>query len=194
MKYKNALIRSAVIVSILILSVCIGLLYQYIWDKIDHSRYPMPDTYSQYVTEYSGEYGVPEYMIYSVIKTESGFDSSAVSPKGAVGLMQIMPDTFTWLMTLTGEAHDTGMLYDPETNIKYGTYFLSYLYVKYGKWDTALAAYNAGSHNVDDWLADPALNDGDGKLLSIPYEETATYVKRVNSAVDIYRRLYFDGQ
>ena len=90
-KYKKAILQSAVILVILALSVVIGFLYQVISDRADRAKYPQP--YSEYVTKYSTEYGVPEYIIYSTIKVESSFNSNAESSAGAIGLMQIMPDT-----------------------------------------------------------------------------------------------------
>lgn len=189
-KYKSAIIRSAVILVILILSVVIGFVYQTVSDRADRSRYPQQ--YSEFVTKYSGEYGVPEYVIYATIKTESDFDSGAKSEAGALGLMQIMPDTFDWLVSLTQEGYETGMLYDPETNIKYGTYYLSYLYLKYADWETVFAAYNAGPTNVDSWLEDPECSDGDGGLKDIPIKETEKYVKKMTSATQTYQKLYYD--
>lgn len=87
------------------------------------------------------EYAVPEEVIYAVMSVESNFKSDAQSSKGAIGLMQITPDTFTWLCS-KNNASDTNpeLLYNPETNIRYGTYFLSLLYSEFGVWDTAFAA------------------------------------------------------
>ncbi|MBQ7836822.1 MAG: lytic transglycosylase domain-containing protein [Clostridia bacterium] len=189
MNYKKALWRSMVIIVILILSVLCGLLFQFLYDKYERSAYPRE--FSDYVEEYSYEYSVPPHIVYAVIKTESDFKSGAVSDAGAVGLMQMMPDTFTWLTTKTKDNHDKGMLYDPETNIEYGTYYLSYLYRKYGSWETVYAAYNAGEGNVDKWLGDKLSESGAKKLDDIPFEETANYVKKVNKAAEIYERLYY---
>ena len=84
------------------------------------------------------------------------------------------------------------MLYDPETNIRYGTYMLSRLYARYGDWTVALAAYNAGTGKVGDWLADASYADGNGGLKKIPYRETRQYVTKVTKAVKTYDRLYGD--
>ncbi len=189
MKYKEALMRSVVIITILVLSVICGLLFQFFYDKYERNAYPKE--YEEYVEKYASQYGVPESIVYAVIKTESGYDSGAVSEAGAVGLMQMMPDTFNWLTTLTKENLDKGLLYDPETNIKYGTYYLSYLYLKYGSWDTVYAAYNAGEGNVDDWLGDALEADGAKKLGDVPFKETENYIKKVNKAAEIYDRLYY---
>ena len=121
------------------------------------------------------------------MKTESGFKSDAVSVKGAIGLMQLTPDTFAWLCTKMGEADSAAeRLYNPEVNIRYGTYFLSLLYTEFGVWDTCFAAYNAGRTKVSAWLKDPAFNQN-GKLVNIPISETAAYVKKVNRALAVYR-------
>ena len=185
--------RSLVIIVILALSVVIGFVYQTLTDRADLRRYPRPDQLQSIVTHYSGEYGVPEYVIYAVIKTESGFDSGAESDVGARGLMQIMPATFDWLVSITQDGYEAGMMFDPDTNIRYGTYYLSYLYLKYSDWNTVYAAYNAGPDKVDEWLRDPSMTDENGKLKKIPFDETDTYVEKVADAQSAYRRLYYDN-
>lgn len=189
MNWKKAMQRSAAIVIILALSVLSGFLYNMIWTRVDRVRYPRE--YSEYVSEYSVAYGVPEHIIYAVIKTESDFVSNAVSSAGAVGLMQLTPDTFEWIAMLRKETIDVGMLYDPGTNIEYGTYLLSYLYMRYNRWDTVFAAYNAGITRVDGWLDTPEYVGKNGELTVIPYEETEKYIQKVNDAMDVYRRLYY---
>lgn len=152
-----------------------------------------PQTYSMYVTKYAEKYNVPQYMIYAVIRTESKFDSNAVSGVGAVGLMQLMPETFTWISNdLLGERLPASMAYDPETNIRYGTYLLSRLYSRYGDWNATLAAYNAGPGRVDGWLKDSRYVDANGKLLpsEIPIDETRNYVAKVQKSAEEYRQLY----
>lgn len=188
-RVKSSLRMSGVILVILALSIVAGFLYQTIWDAIDRMRYPQD--YSEYVTKYATEYGVPEYIVYAVIKVESDFASNALSSAGAVGLMQMTPDTFDWVSMLMKRTADAGMLYDPETNIEYGTYLLSYLYMRYNRWDTVFAAYNAGMSRVDGWLNDPAIANEDGHLVDIPIRETDKYVDRVNDAIEVYRRLYY---
>ena len=123
------------------------------------------------------EFGVPAAMILAVIRTESDFYPSAVSDAGAKGLMQLMPETFSWLCARLGEAQPPSEIFDPATNIRYGTYYLSYLHEKFGSWRVALAAYNAGEGRVCEWLADPALASG-GTLRRIPFPETAAYVEK----------------
>lgn len=189
MNLEKTLRRSAAIVGILVISLLCASLYNLIWNEVDRVRYPK--NFAEYVAEYSAAYGVPEYIIYAVIKTESDFSSNVVSSAGAIGLMQLTPDTFEWISMLMKEKSDPALLYDPATNIRYGTYLLSHLYMRYNRWDTVLAAYNAGMSRVDGWLADPEISDENGNLNDIPYPETKKYIKKVNNAIDVYRRLYY---
>ena len=108
-----------------------------------------------------------------------------MSGAGAIGLMQITRETFWWLLTKAGEDMDVDRLYDPEINIRYGTYFLSLLYEEFGDWDTVCAAYNAGRSRVHGWLDDPDITK-DGKLVNIPITETAEYVVKVRKSAEKY--------
>ncbi len=183
------------IIILIVAAILFGFLFDMILTQIERVIYPKPDEYSAFVEKYALEYGVSEELVYSVIKTESGFDSSAVSNKGAIGLMQMMPTTFEWLTNdILREHLDKGMLYDPETNIKYGTYYLSRLYNRFGDWNTAIAAYNGGEGNVSEWLSDTRYSD-DGKKLNVDkipdeFAETENYVKKVNKALKKYKELY----
>ena len=174
-----------IVLVILVISVVFGLVFDLTMSLIEKLIYPKPEEYVPFVAKYSSEYNVPEELIWAIIKTESGFDSSAESSVGAVGLMQLMPETFSEISTYRlKEGLDLGMRYDPETNIRYGTYYLAYLYDRYGNWDVAIAAYNAGLGNVVEWIADdPALED-------IPYKETRSYLKKVNKAKAKYEKIY----
>ena len=152
-------------------------------------RIVYPRKYIETVEHYSSVYGVPSGVIYAVIKTESNFNPHAVSSAGAVGVMQIMPSTFEWLMGLMGESHEVAALYDPEINIRYGTYLLRYLYDRYGQYETAFAAYNAGMGNVSEWLASEEYSK-DGKLVNIPFPETNKYVRLVTKRALQYEKIY----
>ena len=136
-----------------------------------------------------GEYlfGVPESVVYAVMRTESGFNEAAVSRAGACGLMQLMPETYREAARAAGLDGESAGIFDPEVNIVCGTCWLARLYRKYRNWETVYAAYNAGEAAVDRWLTDPSLRE-DGTLTAIPYPETAAYVKRVVRAETIYRR------
>ena len=178
-----------VILLLALASIGLGFFGDFILTCLERNAYPRD--YSEYVSVYAEKYGVPEELVYAVIRTESDFDSGAVSGAGAVGLMQLMPETFRWLTDEILFDHlESGMLYDPETNIRYGTYYLSALYDRYGDWELALAAYNGGLGNVDKWLADDRYADGEGGLKKIPFRETRQFVKRVTAAREKYEKLY----
>jgi soluble lytic murein transglycosylase len=186
---RRTLLTLLIILLTLIL-VCVALYFLFEPD-IDRALYPRE--YSEFVEKYAKQYGVPENLVYAVIRTESGFDPEAVSRVGAVGLMQMMPSTFRWLTDeILAESLEDEALYDPEVNIRYGVYYLRRMYDRYGDWQTALASYNAGSGRVDGWLEDRALTDWKGDLIveRIPFEETRSYVKKVVKAYDAYSRLY----
>ena len=130
-----------------------------------------------FVNSAAAEFDVPAAMILAIIRAESEFHPDATSSVGAKGLMQLMPQTFSWLCKELEEPHGAEMITDPETNVRFGTYYLSYLHKKFGSWRVALAAYNAGEGRVSEWLDDPSLASG-GTLCRIPYPETAAYVKK----------------
>ena len=156
-----------------------------------------PVVYSQYVTSSAEKYGVDEELVFAVIRTESGFREEVVSSAGAVGLMQIMPDTFSWLQTRNGAEllYDAGKLNDPQINIEYGTYYLSILLEHYDNNEQlAVAAYNAGMTNVDKWLSDERYSKDGMTLTEIPYKETAKYVQRVEKTKDAYITLYYSNK
>ena len=189
MNFKNAAHRSAVIVVIILLSILIGYVAHVIGNKIDIASHPRE--YTEYVEKYCAEYGVPEYIVYAIILTESDFTSNKLSEDGEIGLMQISPETFRWLTSLTREELESGILYDPETNIKYGTYMLSYLYTQHNRWKTVLAIYDAGADVVEDWLALDNCIDENGNLMTIPNPDTAKYVETIERELAVYRELYY---
>ena len=105
--------------------------------------------------------------------------------------MQLMPATAEWIAGKFGEAYADGALFDPETNVKYGCWYLGYLLRRFdGNLTCATAAYHAGQGQVDAWLANPDCSD-DGEILArIPSEATDTYVKRVLKYYEKYAELY----
>ena len=189
MKEKSKL--AIAILLIIVIAIGVGIAVDVVWSLFEEKTHPQ--SYSELIAKYAEEYNIPEEVIYAVIKTESDFDPKAESHKGALGLMQMTPATFEWL---TGDDHldehlPTSALTDPEVSIRYGTYYLRYLYRKFDyNWSTTFAAYNAGEGNVAKWLQNREYSDTEGNLTSIPFPETAKYVERVNEAIETYRRLY----
>jgi soluble lytic murein transglycosylase len=131
-------------------------------------------------------------MVYSVIKTESGFRTDAVSKKGAIGLMQITEKTGLWIADKLGDKdYVREDLKNPEVNIKYGCWYLSYLLERFeGNNELALAAYNAGEGTVMRWIADNDIKWRGLEIKSVPYPETERYLVRVNRIYFVYKTLY----
>lgn len=149
-----------------------------------------PHKYSELVEKYAQEYDIDDVLLYSVIRTESGFDPESVSSANARGLTQITEDTFDWLLMKTGETYRFDDLFTPEISIKYGALFLSILQKEYGVTETVVAAYHAGMGNVSSWLASSEYSDDGIHLRKIPISDTAHYVNKVMSAMDKYYKLY----
>lgn len=151
----------------------------------------LPLKYQDMVERYAKVYQLEESLINGVIYCESHFDAHAVSPAGAVGLMQVTTETGWWVAEQMGLHSDSIDLKDPETNINIGCWYLSWLMDKFdGVTKTALAGYNAGHGNVAKWLADEEMSRDGITLEEIPYEETKSYVKKVQLAEKAYRCLY----
>ncbi len=151
-----------------------------------------PTSYSEYVERYSEEYQIDKYVIYSVIKAESGFNPNNCSHTGAMGLMQVMPETGSWAaMTMGLNGFYYEKLYEPETNIHIGCWYLRYLLDIYdGSLANALAAYNAGMGNVSKWLEDPQYSSDGVTLDKIPYSETEKYVEKTFKYMEKYEKYY----
>ena len=189
---KQTTKRALAILLIIAIAIGIGFATDAVWTWIERQNHPRD--YANIVQKYASEYNIPEEIIFSVIKAESGFDPSAKSKKDALGLMQMIPDTFEWL---TGEEHlgenlPFSSLENPDVSIRYGTYYLSYLAERFDRnWTNVFAAYNAGETRVAKWLKNPEYMDESGTLIDFNgFEETETYVKRVNRSIEKYRELY----
>ena len=189
---KRGVPYGKIVIILLVISIAFGFLFDWGCNLIDKKTHPL--RYTEFIEKYSEKYKVPKALVYAVIKNESDFESNAVSPVGAIGLMQLMPSTFEDITkNFLSENLETGMLYDPETNIKYGVFYLSWLKTFYDDWNCVLAAYNGGLGNVNNWLKDEEYSE-DGKTLiidKIPFKETRNYVKKVNKAEEKYEKLYF---
>ena len=183
---KRLLRRSMASVIIIVLLLLGG---DYGLKKI--ATYLYPQKYSEYIEKYSSEYSVDKNLCYAIIKCESNFKPDAVSSADAMGLMQMTEDTFSFITSkLYDYEVDKSYIYDPETNIKCGVWYISYLKEKFYSEKEVIAAYNAGPNKVLSWLEDTEFSS-DGKTLdSLPYTETENHIKRVLKAKNIYEKLY----
>jgi len=179
------------ILIILIVSLALGGIFELVC--LGAERLTHPREYEALVSGWALEYGVPEYVVYALIKTESGFDSTKQGARGEIGLLQLLPGLY---VELAESVQDPGInaaaLYDPGTSIRYGTMYLARLYQKYGMWRTVFAAWHAGEEKVDAWLQNPEYTDPDfGTLVTIPDREIAKAVKKTVKAQEIYEKLYY---
>ncbi len=149
--------------------------------------------YEEIINKYAEEYNSDPLMIASIIKVESGFDTEAVSEMNAKGLMQILPDTGEWIAAKLEEDYHDELLHDPDYNIKLGAYYYEYLYEYFGDESLALAAYNGGMGNVEQWLEDPEISSDGHTLENIPFAETRDYVDKVQHVHETYKYFYKDG-
>ncbi len=168
----------------------ITVLLRYGYHQYMRAAYPIK--YSEYVQAYADTYGFTPSLIYAVIRTESEFEPEVVSRANAKGLMQMKDTTFTDLQRRAGEPEPLPpeKLFDPETNIHYGVYYMRLLLDQFEDTDTMLAAYNAGPTRASEWLQNPYYSKDGKTLYHIPYEETLHYVERVRKAQEMYRTLY----
>ena len=185
---------AVIIVIIVILAAVIGY---FGYDAYQRSVYEYklaahPLKYSEYVEKYAEEYGLDKYLIYAFIKTESGFDPDAVSSTGARGLMQLMETAFDWVKFRLGDGDDVTYddMFDPETNIRYGSYMVHYLTGHFGCTDTAAAAYFSGIGEVDSWVSDPEYSSDGVHIDTYPSRNAAHYVNKINNALSTYYELY----
>ena len=159
-------------------------------EKFWQLAFPMP--YRKSLEEYCRAHSLDPYLMAALIRQESEFNPKAVSPANARGLTQVMPATGRELSRkLKLRRYSTSMLYTPETNLQIGTYYLKALADQLnGKWEEALASYNAGKARVNSWLGSANFREPAEFVESIPFAETKLYVQNILRNAEIYRRVY----
>ena len=168
------------LLALLAVCICVFLFFARVGGNIWRAVYPR--TYRTYVEYYADKYGLEYAQVYAIIKTESGFKPNALSAVGARGLMQITEETFDWIKTKIAPSEPVTFddLYNPEVNIRFGTYYLHYCMERYaGDLATASAAYHSGQGLVDRLLEDARYSDDGVTLHTFPYEQMNLYVHKV---------------
>ncbi len=164
------------------------LLYQ---KELHHLYYPL--AYWDTVEVISQKYDVNPFLILSVMREESRFDPCAKSTAGAIGLMQLMPQTALRLdKHLQLGIDNASQIYNVKNNIHLGTFYLGALIKEFGSPVYALAAYNAGEDKLREWMKTGDYKSIDEFIEDIPYKETRNYVKRVITTFLEYRRYSAD--
>lgn len=189
--------KSLFLIAVLVLLTLIILIFGNIVYKIVQEKYLLmnyPIKYEELVEKYASENEVDKFLIYAIIKTESDFKPDAESNMGARGLMQIMEPTFEWIKYRYGDSDDLtyDLMYDPDQNIRYGTYLITYLIDYFGSVELAVCAYHAGIGNVDSWLQNPEYSSDGANLDAIPIPDTEYYLEKVTNALNIYHNLYME--
>lgn len=171
-----------VTIFILVLSILLGLAVSIIF----------PIGYKEYINKYSKEYDIDPFLVAAIIKVESNYNKDAASQKDARGLMQIGPQTGIWASEeLSIEGYRPETLFEPKVNIRIGIWYLNILKKEFNNdINLVLAAYNAGSGNVNKWLSDKSYSSDGINLDKIPFEETDEYLDKVKFNYQVYKKLY----
>ena len=161
--------------------------------KVDHAvqELTLPLRHEDIIRQQAQDKHVDPSLIAGVIYAESKFRDQT-SAAGAKGLMQILPATAQFIAHRSGgTAFEVKDLGTPQVNISYGAYYLRYLLDRYGDNEVlAIAAYNGGEANVDNWIVDARAKGKDFRVQDIPFPETRAYVDRVLQAKHDYRHKY----
>ena len=162
-------------------------------EAAERAQHPLE--YAGFITQYALAQDLDPALVCAVILCESSYNPQAESRLGARGLMQLMEDTAAWVahkLDEDGESYSFDLLYDPETNIRFGCWYLGYLSRRFdGDATKIVCAYHAGQGNVDAWLKNPDYSSDGVTLDVIPTQDTAAYASRVLRARDVYRKYYF---
>ena len=188
---RRTRIYKAIGVAVLVLAL-VGLGTAVLMDRLaERTGMVYPMEYTELIRSRAAAEGLEPAYVAAVILAESSYNPQAVSSVNAQGLMQIMPETGEWIAGKFDESYVEGCLFDPETNIRYGCWYLGYLQRRYdGDKTCSTAAYHSGQGTVDGWLKDPEFST-DGRTLNIIGGPRAnTYVGRVLEYYEKYTQLY----
>lgn len=162
-------------------------------EAAERAQHPL--YYESLIRQYAAEQNIDPALIAAIILCESSYDPQSVSRLGARGLMQLMEDTAGWVAHKLDEDdadYSFDRLFDPETNIRFGSWYLGYLSRRFnGDNKKVVCAYHAGQGNVDAWLKNPSYSSDGVTLDTIPTQDTASYAGRVLRAIDVYHKYYF---
>lgn len=196
-KKKNENILGLMVFVIVLLLIAVSVLIIFRQPETQNKAknfFTYPTEYEEYVIKYSAEYDIDPRYIFAVINTESHFDPQAESEVGARGLMQIMPDAFDWIKFRLNDERDITFddMYDPELNIQYGCYMLSYLYQDFDEsYELAAGAYHQGMNAVHGWIEDGTIDPEhfsiNENLDDVPSELTRDYIYKVMKAFEKYK-------
>ena len=173
---------------IIMLIICVIILF--VGSFLCFFAFFYPVKYKKIIFENCDKYQIDYTLEFSIVNAESKFMPNKVSPKGAMGLMQIMPSTAVFIADELGyENFSVESLYTPEINLQFGIYYLSYLSTKFETLEQVICAYNAGETAVRNWLKNKEYSVDGKNLDEIPYAETKGYLLKVQKNMKIYKKL-----
>lgn len=177
-----------------LLLVIVGSWFTFKWGAHKIKAFFYPLQHESAITTYSEQFQLDPMFVAAVINVESKFKADAESSKGAKGLMQICDATALWAANeLEIENFVIDDLFEPETNIQIGCWYLNRLRIEFGDEEQLiLAAYNGGSGNVTKWLEDATYSHDGESLHMIPFEETSQYVDKVLYQYAVYKEIYLN--
>lgn len=155
-------------------------------------RLAFPIYFKDSIGIHSKENRMDPLLLAALVRIESGYNPAALSPKGARGLLQVMPETASWAAGQMGiEGFHPDKLYDPEYNLRIGAWYFATLRTQFGgSTVVALAAYNGGRANVELWLQSGRWSGREQTVNQIPFPETRSFVTKVLSTYSWYKLLY----
>ena len=189
---KIAAITTAVVLVLAIAAVVLWLVFDRASNRTIQN-YPVE--YEAFIRESAAQNDLSPAYVASVILAESSYVPDAVSSANAQGLMQLLPSTAKWIAGKLDEGYAEGCLFDPETNIRYGCWYLGFLMRRYHEDMTcASSAYHQGQGTVDKWLANPEYSPDGATLMTIPSDATRTYVQRILKYYEKYEKIYAEAR
>lgn len=187
MIFRMGCLTKIIIIILIIFATSIFLLNSQWFQRL---FYPMP--HFELVKEESEKFDIDPYLMMAVMRVESKFNENAQSNRGALGIMQIMPETAKWIaQELKVEDYHGDMLREPGTSITFGIWYMNYLIKQFdGNLFAALAAYNGGQTNVRKWINTGIWSGTYEDQADIPFQETRNYLYKVITDYKIYKNLY----
>lgn len=186
--------RRLILLALLVVVVLAALVYlvvahQVVIPGITERMYPIH--FQEGIGRVAERYGVDPYLVAAVAREESRFDPKAVSRAGAIGLMQLMPETAEWIVGLDSwQGPEEPVLTDPDDSLELGACYLAFLLRRFnGDVRASVAAYNAGQGVVGRWVEEEG---GSLELEDIRFPETRAFVERVEDTLELYRRVHPD--
>ncbi|MFS0723169.1 lytic transglycosylase domain-containing protein [Paenibacillus sp. 1P07SE] len=181
------LMRTVVLLAVVVATVVLFIRS----DRIEQMMYPIH--YREDIRASASNYKVDPYLLAAIIRSETNYQTGRESSKGALGIMQIMPDTADWIID---QANFTSVTMDDihhraDVSIEMGSWYIHSLSKQFDQNTiAAVAAYNAGPGNVKRWMSEQVWDGTLDQLSDVPFGETRHYVKRVFYYYEKYKSLY----